>query len=107
MHNVMTVTGLTVEKVGAGGGEAPAADELLVLVEADEEGHEVDEAKVAEEQHPGQPVGARPQLHITLHLLLNIISLLACVFTLLILHLVCLLCLLQLLLSLPAALPYF
>ena len=103
MHCVMTVTGLTVEQVVAGGGEAPAADELLVLVEADEEGHEVDEAKVAEEQHPGQPVGARPQLH----LLLNIISLLVCVFTSLILHLVCLLCLLQLLLSLPAALPYF
>ena len=104
MHNVMTVTGLTVEKVGAGGREAPAADELLVLVEADEEGHEVDEAKVAEEQHPGQPVGPRPQLHL---ILLNIISHLVCVFTLLILHLVCLLCLLQLLLSLPAALPYF
>ena len=103
MHNVMTVTGLTVEEVVVGGGEAPAADELLVLVEADEEGHEVDEAKVAEEQHPGQPVGPRTQLH----LLLNIISLLVCVFTLLILHLVCLLCLLQLLLSLPAALPYF
>ena len=103
MHSVMTVSALTVEQVGAGGREAPAADELLVLVEADEEGHEVDEAKVAEEEHPGQPVGARPQLH----LLLNIISLLACVFTLLILHLVCLLCLLQLLLSLPAALPYF
>ena len=103
MHNVTTVTGLTVEQIGAGGGEAPAADELLVLVEADEEGHEVDEAKVAEEQHPGQPVGARPQLH----LLLNIISLLVCVFTSLILHLVCLRCLLQLLLSLPAALPYF
>ena len=106
MHSVMTVTGLTVEEVVAGGREAPAADELLVLVEADEEGHEVDEAKVAEEQHPGQPVGARPQLQ-ALHLLLNIISLLVCVFTLLILHLVCLLCLLQLLLSLPAALPYF